>query len=89
MLNMYFASQSVIDDSNKTLHIPEPVQHTLESITITTQDVLGIFLHFDVSKACGPDFINPRLLKEGSLILSFLTAPSHKDTFHLPGKKPT
>ena len=70
MLNMYFASQSVIDDSNKTLPIPEPVQHTLESITITTQDVLGVFLHFDVSKACDPDLINPRLLKEGSHILA-------------------
>ena len=70
MLNMYFASQSVIDDSNKTLPIPEPVQHTLESITITTQDVLDVFLHLDVSKACGPDLINPRLLKEGSHILA-------------------
>ena len=64
MFNMYFASQSVIDDSNKTLPIPEPVQHTLESITITTQDVLDVFLHLDVSKACGPDLINPRLLKK-------------------------
>ena len=70
MLNMYFASQSAIDDSNKTLPIPEPVQHTLESITITTQDVLDVFLHLDVSKACGPDLIIPLLLKEGSHILA-------------------
>ena len=70
MFNMYFASQSVIDHSNKTLHIPEPVQHTLESITITIQGVLDVFLHLDVSKACGPDLINPRLLKEGSHILA-------------------
>ena len=70
MLNMYFASQSVIDDSNKTLPVPEPVQHTLESISITTQDVLDVFLHLDVSKACSPDFINPRPLKEGSHILA-------------------
>ena len=70
MLNMYFASQSVIDDSNKTLPIiPKPVQHTLESITITTQDVLDVILHLDVSKACGPYLINPRLLKEGLHIL--------------------
>ena len=89
---MYFASQSVNDDSKKTL--PEPVQHSLESITITTQDILDVFLHLDVSKACGPDLINPRLLKEGSHILAhpytvILIARSHKDTFHLPGKKPT
>ena len=63
MLNIvYFASQSVIEDSNKTLPIPEPVQHTLEPISI----VLDVFLHLDVSKACGPDLINPHLLKEGS-----------------------
>ena len=36
---MYFASQSVIDDFNKTLGILELVQHTLESIFITNQDV--------------------------------------------------
>ena len=67
---MYFASQSVIDDLNKTLPIPEPVQHTLESITITTQDVLDVFLHLDVNKACCPDLINRRLLKEGSHVLA-------------------
>ena len=38
----------------KTLQIPQPVQHTLESICITTQDILDVFLHLDVSKACGP-----------------------------------
>ena len=59
---MYFASQSVIDDSNKTLPIRKPVQHTLESITITSQDVLDVVLHLDV-KVCGPDLINPHLLK--------------------------
>ena len=50
MLNMYFASQSVIDESTKTLPILEPVQHSLESISITTQDVLDVFLHLDVSQ---------------------------------------
>ena len=67
---MYFAFQSFIDDSKKTLQIPEPVQHTFESITIITQDVLDVFLHLDSSKACGPDLFNPRLLKEGSNILA-------------------
>ena len=70
MLNMYFASQSVIVDSNKTLPIPEPVQHTLEAITITTQDVLDVFLHLGVSKVCCPDLINPRVLEEGSHVLA-------------------
>ena len=83
MLNMYFASQSVIGDSNKSLPIPEPVQHTLESITITTQDVLDVFLHLDVSKACGPDLINPRLLKEGSHILAHPYAVIFNRSFSL------
>ena len=71
---MYLASQSVIDDTNKSLPIPKPVQHTLESITIMTQDVLDVFLHLDVSKVCGPDRINPRLFKEGSNVLAHLYA---------------
>ena len=65
----FFTSQSVIDDSNKTLPIPEPVQHTLEPMSIMTQNGLYVFLHLDVSKACGPDLINPPVLKEGSHIL--------------------
>ena len=64
------AFQSAIDDLNKTLPIPKPVQHTLESITTTTQDDLDVFLHLDVSKACCPDLIYPRLLKEGSHVLA-------------------
>ena len=44
MLNMCFASKSVIDDSNKALPIAEPLQHALESIIITTHDVLDVFM---------------------------------------------
>ena len=83
MLNMHFASLSVIDHLNKTLPIPEPVQHTLESITITTQDALDVFHRLDVSKACGPDLINPRLLKEGSYILAHPYAVIFNRSFSL------
>ena len=42
--------------------------------------VTFLVIHLDGSKACDPDFINPRLLKEGFKhirMLSFLIAPSH------------
>ena len=67
---MYFSSQAVIDDSNKTLTIPESVQYSLESIKITTQAALDVFRHFDVCKACGPDLISTCLQKEGAHILA-------------------
>ena len=45
------------------------MDHSLESITITIQDASDVFQHIDITKACGPDSISPRLLKEGSHIL--------------------
>ena len=35
MLNLYFASQTQVDDSNKALPHLEPFSYTLESITIS------------------------------------------------------
>ena len=49
-----------------TLH----AQHRLHSIIISTQDVLDVIRHLDVNKACGPDLISPRLLREGANILA-------------------
>ena len=51
------------------IEIPD-IDHSLEFITITIQDVSGVFQHLDVTKACGPDLISPRLLKEGCHILT-------------------
>ncbi|MCG7879157.1 MAG: reverse transcriptase domain-containing protein, partial [Candidatus Thiodiazotropha endolucinida] len=66
MLNLYFSAQTRVNDTNKTLPTLEPVPYTLDSITISSQDVLDVFKHLDVSKACGPDLISPRLLREGA-----------------------
>ena len=65
MLNAYFASQSVVDDTNTQLPPIPHMDHSLESITITTQDVSDVLQHLDITKACGSDSISPRLLKEG------------------------
>lgn len=66
-LNDYFASQSTVDDTNRTLPPVNPINyHTLDSIAISDQDIKDVLQSLDVSKSCGPDLINPRLLKEGA-----------------------
>ena len=62
ILNQYFCKQSSIDDSHASL----PPFH----IQISNQDVEDVLGLLDVSKACGPDLLSPRLLKEGSPVLS-------------------
>ena len=71
MLNNYFASQATLDDDNRPLPQFAPVQHNLSSISITIQDVKDVLRNLNVNKACGPDLISPRLLKEGGIILSW------------------
>ena len=71
MLNKYFASQSVVDDRNKVLPPPKPVLFDhLDILEITPQTVKDVFNGLDVNKACGPDLMSPRLLKEGSVVLA-------------------
>ena len=70
MFNYYFASQTQVGDSDKALAYLEPSPYTLESITISRQDVEDVLQHLNVSKASGPDLISPRLLKEGANVLA-------------------
>ncbi|MEW8545280.1 MAG: reverse transcriptase family protein, partial [Candidatus Thiodiazotropha sp.] len=71
MLNDYFSSQTVVNDANKMCPQHTFVQSsTLSSINITTQEVKDILDNLDVTKACGPNHLSPRLLKEGSNILA-------------------
>ena len=71
MLNNYFASQATLDDENRPLPQFAPVQHNLSYISITIQDVKDVLRNLNVNKACSPDLISPRLLKEGGIILSW------------------
>ena len=43
-----------------------PPTNTINSISITDDDVLDILLSFDVSKAAGPDDASAKLLKEAA-----------------------
>lgn len=71
MLNKYFVSQSVVSDENKTLPCHAPLTHApLDSIIIHNDDVKDVLDNLNVTKSCGPDLMSPRLLKEGSHILS-------------------
>ena len=93
-MNNYFASQSHINDDSKALPAPTQIQHEeLAHIDITQQDVTDVLSNLNVTKACGPDLISPRLLKEGASVFSkplrFLIAYYNKDTPQHVGKKQT
>ena len=70
LLNSYFCDQSNIDDSHASLPPFEPPDTSLDNITITVTDVEDVLKLLQVNKACGPDLISPRLLKEGSETLT-------------------
>ncbi len=85
MLNTYFCKQSSIDDSN---HVLPPLilpQHNISSIHISPTDICDAISSIDPSKACGPEPISPRLLREGinelssplSIIFNILMNSSH------------
>ena len=46
------------------------MQHNLSSISITIHDVKVVLRNINLNKACCPDLISLRLLKEGATILS-------------------
>ena len=63
-----FASHLYINDDNKTLPAPTPIQHEeFAHIDITEQDAIDVLRKLKVTKECGPDLISPHLLKEGAL----------------------
>ena len=64
MLNLYFASQTEVDGPNKALPYLEPSPYTLESITISRQDIEDVLQHLNVSKASGSDLISPTFSKK-------------------------
>ena len=70
MLNNFFTSQTVVDDSDKTLPDMTQPKYALNSIEISSQDVKDVLMHLNIYKACGPDLLSPRLLKEGAIALA-------------------
>ena len=70
LFNSYFCDQSTIDDSQATLPPCDIPNNILNEIHITADDVSDVLRLIDTTKACGPDFISPKLLREGGPSLS-------------------
>ena len=70
MLNNFFTSQTIVDDSNTTLPKINVPENSLNSINISIEDVKDVLTNLNIYKASGPDLLCPRLLKEGSDILA-------------------
>ena len=72
MLNDYFTVQSSLHDSDANLpadlNIPD---FSLNSISITANEVESVLKALQTGKASGPDAINNRILKELAKRLSF------------------
>jgi hypothetical protein len=69
--NNSFCTQSVIDVQNVQLPILNlHTNSSVHQITITEDDVKDTMSLINTSKACGKDLIHPRLLREGSSVLS-------------------
>ena len=78
VFNQYFQSQTELDDSN--IPVPELQQSnfSLSSIDLNTEEVQGTLKSLVTGKACGPDQINNRILKE----LAVELAPVLTDLFN-------
>ena len=71
ILNDFFLDQAQVDDSNFTLPANTENQiNTLETISVSNNEVFWILKSLDISKANGPDGIRTRLLREGAPALS-------------------
>ena len=70
MLNRFFTSQTIVDDSNSTLPAINRPECSMNQINISIQDVSDVLANLNTYKASGPDLLSPRLLKEGSNVLA-------------------
>ena len=64
-LNEYFASISTVNDENVTLpNLSFKTQAKLSDITFTSKEIEDVIINLNVNKACGPDLISHKMLKE-------------------------
>ena len=71
VLNKFFTDQTVIFDEN----IPTPLLTSktdtrLDHINVTEEETVDILKSLDTSKACGPDEVHAKLLKECAIVVS-------------------
>jgi hypothetical protein len=66
LFNIYFSKQSEIDDSNSNIHNLSHVTNQISEIKLCENEVEDVLKVINPTKACGPDLINHRLLKEAA-----------------------
>ena len=70
LFNDYFVSVFTKEDSSNLQdlqsHLPSHPYFHLDNISLPQSDVVKNLLMLNVHKACGPDHMCPRLLKEGA-----------------------
>ena len=68
LFNQYFVSVFTKEDVSNVpkLHLPTVVGLTFDHLSMSLSDVCAELSALDTSKACGPDGICPRLLKDGA-----------------------
>jgi hypothetical protein len=74
IFNDYFCEQTELSDANISTPSIDPhdlPQNTLYNIYIQTEEIEDVLASLDVTKATGPDQINPILLKEASSTLCY------------------
>jgi hypothetical protein len=72
LFNIYFSKQSEIDDSNSNIPNFLHVTNQISEIKLCENEVEDVLKVINPTKASGPDFINPRLLKEAASIINTL-----------------
>ncbi len=72
VLNNYFRDQTLLDDTQSPPlpDLPDLRHLPMDSITISPDEVLDVLKAVPIGKACGPDAINNRILRELSAPLS-------------------
>lgn len=70
IFNKHFQLQSTLDDTDKSIPILTVPVHSLASIFVENDEVSLILKSLTTGKACGPDEINNKVLKEVADVIS-------------------
>ena len=64
ILNNYFSTVFTKEDTSNLPSMEDSTYSTIDSLNLTVDGVSNLLHNLEVHKACGPDGISPRLLKE-------------------------
>ena len=63
IFNMYFESQTQLNDHGKEVPHLDPPTNLLNIIQLNTEEMTAILKSLEIGKACGPDCINNQILQ--------------------------